>query len=139
MKYALDTNTLIYFFKGMGKVEQKLLAKMPADILIPAVVLYELETGIAKSSAPAKRRDQLNELLKVIQIIPFDAKAARIAADVRADLEQQGRMIGPLDNLIAASAKAAGAILVTRNVSEFSRIAGLAVENWFDETSISRN
>ncbi|RVU32056.1 type II toxin-antitoxin system VapC family toxin [Rheinheimera riviphila] len=132
MKYALDTNTLIYFFKGMGKVDQKLLAKMPGDVLIPAVVLYELETGIAKSQAPAKRRDQLNELLKVIQIIPFDAKAARIAADVRADLEQQGRMIGPLDNLIAASAKAAGAILVTRNVSEFSRIAGLAVENWFD-------
>lgn len=132
MKYALDTNTLIYFFKGMGKVDQKLLAKMPGDVLIPAVVLYELEAGIAKSQAPAKRRDQLNELLKVIQIIPFDAKAARIAADLHADLEQQGRMIGPLDNLIAASAKAAGAILVTRNVSEFSRIAGLAVENWFD-------
>ena len=132
MKYALDTNTLIYFFKGMGKVDQKLLAKMPGDVLIPAVVLYELETGIAKSQAPAKRRDQLNELLKVIQIIPFDAKAARIAADLRAELEQQGRMIGPLDNLIAASAKAAGAILVTRNISEFSRIAGLAVENWFE-------
>ncbi|WP_215396050.1 type II toxin-antitoxin system VapC family toxin [Rheinheimera oceanensis] len=132
MKYALDTNTLIYFFKGMGKVEQKLLAKAPSDILLPAVVLFELETGIAKSQAPAKRRDQLNELLKVIQIIPFDAKAARIAADVRADLEQQGRMIGPLDNLIAASAKASGAILVTRNVSEFSRVAGLVVENWFE-------
>ncbi|WP_019675114.1 type II toxin-antitoxin system VapC family toxin [Arsukibacterium perlucidum] len=132
MKYALDTNTLIYFFKGMGSVEQKLLAKIPGDILLPAVVLYELETGIAKSQAPAKRRDQLNELLKVIQVIPFDAKAVRIAADVRADLEQQGLMIGPLDNLIAASAKAAGAILVTRNVSEFSRIAGLNVENWFE-------
>lgn len=132
MKYALDTNTLIYFFKGMGSVEQKLLAKIPGDILLPAVVLFELETGIAKSQAPAKRRDQLNELLKVIQVIPFDAKAARIAADVRADLEQQGRMIGPLDNLIAASAKAAGAILVTRNVGEFSRIAGLNVENWFE-------
>lgn len=34
---------------------------------------------------------------------------------------------------MAASAKAAGAILVTRNVSEFSRIASLAVENWFDK------
>ncbi|MCS4308261.1 tRNA(fMet)-specific endonuclease VapC [Rheinheimera pacifica] len=132
MKYALDTNTLIYFFQGMGNVQQKLLAKAPSDILLPAVVLFELETGIAKSQAPSKRRDQLNELLKVIQIIPFDAKAARIAADVRADLEQQGRMIGPLDNLIAASAKASGAILVTRNVSEFSRVAGLVVESWFE-------
>ena len=132
MKYALDTNTLIYFFKGMGNVAPKLLAKAPGDILLPAVVLYELETGIAKSQAPAKRREQLNELLKVIQIIPFEAKAARIAADIRADLEQQGCMLGPLDNLIAASALASGAILVTRNTSEFCRISGLIVENWFD-------
>lgn len=132
MKYALDTNTLIYFFKGMGNVAPKLLAKAPGDILLPAVVLYELETGIAKSQAPAKRREQLNELLKVIQIIPFEAKAARIAADIRAELEQQGCMIGPLDNLIAASALASGAILVTRNTSEFCRISGLIVENWFD-------
>lgn len=132
MKYALDTNTLIYFFKGMGNVGPKLLVQAPGDILLPAVVLYELETGIAKSQAPAKRREQLNELLKVIQIIPFEAKAARIAADIRADLEQQGRMIGPLDNLIAASALATGAILVTRNTSEFSRISGLIVENWFE-------
>lgn len=131
MKYALDTNTLIYFFKGMGNVGQKLMMHAPGDIMLPAVVLYELETGIAKSQSPAKRRDQLNELLKVIQIIPFEAKAARIAADIRADLEQQGRMIGPLDNLIGASAIAAGAILVTRNTNEFSRIAGLVVENWF--------
>jgi tRNA(fMet)-specific endonuclease VapC len=131
MKYALDTNTLIYFFKGMGQVAPKLLAQAPGDILLPAIVLYELETGIAKSQAPAKRRDQLNELLKVIQIIPFDAKAARIAADIRADLEQQGRMIGPLDNLIAASALVAGAILVTRNTSEFARISGLMLENWY--------
>lgn len=131
MKYALDTNTLIYFFKGMGHVAPKLLAQAPGDILLPAIVLYELETGIAKSKSPAKRREQLNELLKVIQIIPFDAKAARIAADIRADLEQQGRMIGPLDNLIAASAIAAGAILVTRNTSEFARISGLILENWY--------
>lgn len=132
MKYALDTNTLIYFFKGMGNVAPKLLAKAPGDVLLPAVVLYELETGIAKSQAPAKRREQLNELLKVIQIIPFEVKAARIAADIRADLEHQGCMIGPLDNLIAASALASGAILVTRNTSEFCRISGLIVEDWFD-------
>ncbi|KKO50355.1 nucleotide-binding protein [Arsukibacterium sp. MJ3] len=104
MKFALDTNTLIYFFKGMGNVEQKLMMQAPGDILLPAVALYELETGIAKSLAPAKRRDQLTELLKVIQVIPFEAKAARIAA---------------------------GAILVTRNTKEFSRIAGLVVDNWY--------
>ena len=47
MKYVLDTNTLIYFFKGMGGVAAKLLQQQPADIGIPAVVLFELEVGIA--------------------------------------------------------------------------------------------
>ena len=39
MKYVLDTNTLIYFFKGEGRVAQHLLAIPPSEIGIPAVVL----------------------------------------------------------------------------------------------------
>ena len=50
--YILDTNTLIYFFKGMGNVAENLLASLPKDIGIPSVVLYELEYGIAKSRPP---------------------------------------------------------------------------------------
>lgn len=63
MRYALDTNTLIYFFKGMGRINDNLLAHAPGDILIPAVVLYEIETGLAKSNSPLKRRKQLSALL----------------------------------------------------------------------------
>jgi len=54
--YVLDTNTLIYYFKGMGRVAEQLLQQPPRDIAIPSVVLYELETGLAKSIAPEKRR-----------------------------------------------------------------------------------
>lgn len=61
--YVLDTNTLIYFFRGDGRVAERLLATYPADIAVPAVVVYELETGIAKSSDSAKRRGQLDQLL----------------------------------------------------------------------------
>jgi tRNA(fMet)-specific endonuclease VapC len=49
MKYVLDTNTLIYFFKGLGKVASRLLATPPNEIGIPTIVIYELEVGIAKS------------------------------------------------------------------------------------------
>ncbi len=52
--YVLDTNTLIYFFKGLGEVPRKLLATPPNEIAIPAIVLYELEYGIAKSGSPKK-------------------------------------------------------------------------------------
>jgi tRNA(fMet)-specific endonuclease VapC len=131
MKYMLDTNTLIYYFKDMGEVKQRMLSHSPQDILLPAVVLYEIETGLAKSDSPEKRRDQLAELLAVIQLVEFGEAEARAAAQIRAELEQAGLPIGPLDNLIAGSALAAGAVLVTRNVGEFERVAGLRVENWF--------
>lgn len=55
MKYALDTNTLIYFFKGRGEVARNLLATAPADVMIPAVVVYEIETGISKSTDQTMR------------------------------------------------------------------------------------
>ena len=41
--YVLDTNTLIYFFRGEGNVTQNFLSKSPKDIGIPTIVLFELE------------------------------------------------------------------------------------------------
>ena len=58
--YVLDTNTLIYFFKGEGGVSKRLLSTPPASIGVPTLVVYELETGIAKSTDPAERRAQLD-------------------------------------------------------------------------------
>lgn len=130
--WLLDTNTLIYFFKGEGRVAEALLSHRPGDIGIPAIVLYELRVGIAKSSNPAKRIEQLNQLLSACQLIPFDDSAALAAADIRATLEQSGQPIGPMDTLIAGTASAHGSILVTRNVREFSRVTTLRIENWYD-------
>ena len=128
--FALDTNTLIYLFKGLHGVDRRLLATPPGDIAIPCVVLYELEVGIAKSKAPKKRRAQLNELLRVTRLVPFDQAAAEASARIRATLEIAGMSIGPMDTLIAGTALAANAVLVSRNTSEFNRVPGLTVENW---------
>lgn len=129
--FVLDTNTLIYFFKGMGQVPEKLLAHSPKEIGIPAVVLYELEVGLAKSAQPEKRRQQLAEMLAVMTILPFGAVEARQTAQIRATLEQTGEPIGPYDLLIAGTALAHNHILVTHNVKEFSRVAGLQLEDWY--------
>lgn len=59
--YILDTNTLIYFFKGMGDVPGKFLSISPREIAIPSIVLFELELVIAKSSSPKKRQAQLKK------------------------------------------------------------------------------
>jgi tRNA(fMet)-specific endonuclease VapC len=130
--YALDTNTVIYFFKNVGHVAEHLFSLPPHEIALPSVVLYELEVGIAKSTAPEKRRAQLNELLTVVRVLPFTENEAAISAKVRATLEQAGTPIGPLDMIIAGTALANNAILVTHNTKEFSRINSLRLEDWFD-------
>ena len=129
--YVLDTNTLIYFFKGMGNVSSKLLATSPKEIAIPSVVLYELEYGIAKSNSPMKRQTQLEEICSVVEVLTFGEKEARCAALIRADLEKKGTPIGPYDLLIAGTAVAYQGVLVTNNTKEFNRVQDLKLENWY--------
>lgn len=129
--YVLDTNTLIYFFKGRESVSRKLLSIPPKEIGIPSVVVYELEVGIAKSKAPRKRLKQLEAMMSLITVLPFTVKEARSSAMIRAQLERKGLPIGPIDMLIAGTALAHQAILVTHNVKEFTRIDKLQVEDWY--------
>jgi len=129
--YILDTNTLIYFFKGIGNVATRLLRKAPKSIGIPTIVLFELEVGISKSTSPKKRRMQLETLTSSVNILPFGLDEVRSAAAIRADLEKQGKPIGPYDVLIAGTALANKGVLVTHNTSEFSRIKGLQIEDWY--------
>lgn len=129
--FALDTNTLIYFFKGVGGVGVRLLATHPGEIVVPIVVLYELQVGIEKSEAPAKRMAQLREFLALVTVQPFGITEAESAACVRANLEKLGQSIGPLDTLIAGTALASHATLVTHNIREFSRIPKLEIVDWY--------
>jgi tRNA(fMet)-specific endonuclease VapC len=103
--FLLDTNTLIYFFKGQGRVAERLLATSPAEVAMRS----SRSCRFFRSTTPP----------------------AQAAAMVRAELERRGRPIGPLDNLIAGTALAHRATLVTRNTREFSRLPNLAVMDWY--------
>ncbi|MDP2810701.1 MAG: PIN domain-containing protein, partial [Rhodocyclaceae bacterium] len=67
---------------------------------------------------------------RMIRVLPFDDAAADAYGSIRADLERRGELIGSNDLLIAAHALSLGATLVTNNLGEFQRVAGLQVENW---------
>ena len=129
--FLLDTNTLIYFFRGQGRVAEHLFDAPRTTIAVATVSIYELETGIAKSTQPAKRRKQLAALLDAVKILPFDRSAARHAAELRVALEKNGRPIGPLDTLIAGTALAHQATLVTHNTGEFKRVPKLTLLDWY--------
>lgn len=129
--YLLDTNTVIYFFKGLGNISKNLLNVSPKDVSIPSIVVYELEVGIAKSNDSQKREEQLKRLLSQINIINFTQKEAIDSAKTRADLEKKGTPIGAMDVLIAGCAKANNLILVTRNTKEFERVENLRMVDWY--------
>ena len=115
----------------MGNVSQNLLAKSPRDIAIPSIVLFELEVGIAKSRSPKKRIKQLHEIISVVNVIGFGEEEAKTSAAIRAKLEKVGTPIGSYDVLIAGTALAQHATLVSHNLAEFDRVEKLKVEDWF--------
>lgn len=129
--FVLDTNTISYFFRGEGRVAERLTAVSPSDIALPTIVLFELEVGIAKSKNAARRREQLDQAISAIRVLPLGRTEARAAAVLRARLESAGTPIGPYDVLIAGTALAYGATLVTRNTREFARVPGLSLEDWY--------
>ena len=130
--FVLDTNTVVDYFKGRGKVAERLLGVAPREVGLPAIAAYEVWVGVLGSQHAKRRESQYEQFLAVIEVVPFDSAVSRRAAELRLALERRGEPIGPLDTRIAGTALACGATLVTRNTKEFGRIAGLKVVNWHD-------
>lgn len=130
--YLLDTNTLIYLFKNEGHVAQRMQSVAAHLIQIPAVVWFELEYGVLRSSRPVPQRQSMNMVAQTYRTLPFDLACAQSAAQIKHQLSTAGTPIGHYDLLIAGVAHAHGLTLVTRNTREFERIPGLPVQKWYD-------
>ena len=131
MKLMLDTNICIYIIKQRPeKVLKRFLKYQLGDIGISAVTLSELRYGVAKSLHRDKNSAALDEFITSLEILPFDEQAALAYGQIRATLEKAGRPIGSMDLLIAAHALSLRLILVSNNVGEFGRVAGLKLLNW---------
>ena len=100
------------------------------ELKISTVTVYELEFGARRSERYEALSRIIRAFLDNVEVLPFDAAAAREAGAVRAELTGAGTVIGAYDLQIAGHARALGAVLVTNNVREFERVAGLRVENW---------
>ena len=130
MRYLLDTNILIAAMKGVSSVRSHLESTPLSQLVLSPVVLGELELGVAKSRHTDKNAARLASVASHLPLIPLDADTSRHYGEIRAVLESRGTPIGANDYWIAAQARALGAIIVTDNVGEFSRVPGLTVENW---------
>lgn len=123
--YVLDYQYLNLLLQRSRTSSSKPCRRFGSEDLYPDDGLFELQVGIAK------RTQQLQQFLSRINLVLFDRDAAITAAIIRAQLEQQRTPIGQLDVLIARTAVALQATLITRNVGEFSRIPELAIVDWY--------
>lgn len=97
---------------------------------ISSVTLMELVYGAERHAQTAKLMDVIENMVARLDVMHFDDAAAHHTGELRAELAQAGTPIGPYDAMIAGHARATGMIVVTNNMKEFSRVAGLRVENW---------
>ena len=131
MKYLLDTNTCIYIInKKPPSAVNRIRSKHPDEVSISTITIAELEYGVHRSKHIDQNRIALLEFLVPFMILDFDQSAAAVYGGVRASLERKGTPIGPMDLLLAAQALSQQLILVTNNLREFRRVAGLQIENW---------
>ncbi|MBI4791086.1 MAG: type II toxin-antitoxin system VapC family toxin [Chloroflexi bacterium] len=131
MKYLMDTNTCIAFFRGRSKAIKSRLADVSfASVVLCAVVKAELYHGMERSKQRERNKATLDEFFANFVSLPFDDRAAEEYGRIRARLEKKGTPIGPYDLMIAAIALSNGLTLVTHNTGEFSRIEGLHLEDW---------
>jgi len=135
--YLLDTNICIYIIKKKpAEVLKTLKTKLKEDIYISSITVAELEYGIAKSRFPEKNRVALIEFLSIFKILPFDDNDAFNFGIIKTALENKGKIISPMDLLLASQAKTKRLILVTNNKKEFARVEKLKIENWVYDSKL---
>jgi tRNA(fMet)-specific endonuclease VapC len=130
MRYLLDTNIVSDLVRNpQGKVAGHVRAVGEKHVCTSIIVAAELRYGADKKGSP-RLSSQLDAVLGVLEVLPFETPADTSYGLLRTRLEQAGTPIGANDLLIAAQALTLGYVIVTDNEREFSRIEGLRLQNW---------
>jgi tRNA(fMet)-specific endonuclease VapC len=129
--HLLDTNIASHVIKGDIPSIRERLAVIPVEsVAVSAVTEAELRYGVAKRGHPQGLATRVHEFLIRVDVLPWTSQVACVYGELRASCEAAGISLAPMDMMIAAQAKEAGAILVTRDKA-FARIPErLVLEDW---------
>jgi tRNA(fMet)-specific endonuclease VapC len=130
-RVMLDTDICVDVMRGRSPaVRSRLERTVPGEVAVSSIVAAELWTGVMKSRRAKVAEDVVREFLSYVEVLDWPVEAGRVYGGIRARLEASGNQLGAMDLLIAAHAIHEKAALVTRNLAEFRRVAGLRLENW---------
>ncbi|MCP4754780.1 MAG: type II toxin-antitoxin system VapC family toxin [Proteobacteria bacterium] len=133
MGIVIDSNIFIKAEKGDIDLDQHIVGREQEDFFISVITASELLHGVWRAETPSvrtRRNAFVEAVLNAFPILPIDLSTARSHAQLWADLQTQGRMIGIHDSWIAAMCVAKGLKLVTGDIKAFERIPGLLLETW---------
>lgn len=117
-----DTDVLIDFLSGRGEAAQRVAVELQTRSFgTTAITAFELRSG----ARTARQKRAVDVLLDAMTILPFGEEEARLAAELRQQVEARGQPIGVADYMIAAVCLATDGVLLTRNRKHFERIEGL--------------
>jgi tRNA(fMet)-specific endonuclease VapC len=127
LTHLIDTDIASYLAKKNQTVVERIL-KLDTWA-ISSITSYELTKGMAIRGLGQWSKN-VEELLTLVEIMPFDEAAAKRAGWVSAELRANGKPSGWADELIAGHAISLGLTLVTNNLKHFEHVPGLKVESW---------
>ena len=130
MKYLLDTDIIIFWLKGSGKIEEKAVSVGLDRIAFSIISKAELYFGAYNSQRVKKNIKNIQRVSQTLVMVTFDEIAAKNFGKIKSDLTKKGNIIPDADIMIASIAKANRLVLVSNNTGHFKRITGLKVENW---------
>jgi len=129
MGLMVDTNVFIRFEKS-GKPIDFSSWESSQKVYISAVIVSELLMGVHRANTEDRRQRRsafVETVISGVGVLDFTVPAARVHAEIHAELAKKGQMIGAHDLIIAATARCHDLSVLTDNVQEFSRVPGLRV------------
>jgi tRNA(fMet)-specific endonuclease VapC len=116
-RYMLDTNMASHVMRGDIKAVREHLdrAALGGEMALSVISQAELFYGWARRGHPEALGKLIGAFLGGVDVMPWTQAVARCYGDLRAMCEAGGVNLTTSDMMIAAHAKAVGAVLVTRD------------------------
>ena len=118
-----------HIIKRQPQAIARLLEVPMHSVCISAVTAGELAFGLAKRPQAMALKEAVNEFLRRVEVMPWDAAVAQSYGTLRAALYKKGTPLAALDLQIAAHALHLKAMLVS-NDKAFAQVGLLVVEDW---------
>lgn len=127
MAVLIDTSVLIDAERRGHSLDEAIGEQERAISVITASELLHGVHRAGSSGIRTRRAAFVEHLLSAMEPLPITMAIARAHADIWADLESNGSLIGAHDLWIAATALSQGMEVATSNARDFERVPGLAV------------